>query len=46
LRWRPARKAEPLFAAAMSARNAGQDTSSDETVNAWQQAAAPIGYAR
>ncbi len=40
------RMAEPSFAAAMSAFRAGPDISSDETFNAWQQAAAPLGYAR
>jgi pimeloyl-ACP methyl ester carboxylesterase len=41
-----ARMAEPLFAAAVSAQNAGPDTSSDETFNAWQQAIAPLCYAK
>jgi pimeloyl-ACP methyl ester carboxylesterase len=40
------RRSEPAFAAAMSAFQAGPDTSSDETFNAWQQAAAPLAYAR
>ncbi|MEJ7704273.1 MAG: alpha/beta fold hydrolase [Geodermatophilaceae bacterium] len=30
----------------MSAFNAGPDTSDDETFNAWQQAIAPLGYAK
>jgi len=37
--------AEPPFAAAASAMDAGPDTSSDETFNAWQQATAPLCYA-
>jgi pimeloyl-ACP methyl ester carboxylesterase len=41
-----ARMAEPAFAAAVTAQHAGPDTSSDETFNAWQQATAPICYAR
>lgn len=41
-----ARMAEPAFAAATAAFDAGPDTSSDETFNAWQQASAPRGYAR
>lgn len=40
------RMAEPTFATAMSAFREGPDTSSEETFNAWQQAAAPLGYAR
>jgi pimeloyl-ACP methyl ester carboxylesterase len=40
------RMAEPPFAAAVAARNAGPDTSSDETFNAWQQVVAPLSYAR
>jgi pimeloyl-ACP methyl ester carboxylesterase len=40
-----ARMGEPPFAAAVLARNAGPDTSSDETFTAWQQAIAPLGYA-
>jgi pimeloyl-ACP methyl ester carboxylesterase len=40
-----ARMAEPPFAAAVSALDAGPDTSSDETFNAWQQAIAPLCYA-
>jgi pimeloyl-ACP methyl ester carboxylesterase len=40
-----ARMAEPTFAAAASAMDAGPDTSSDETFNAWQQAIAPLCYA-
>jgi pimeloyl-ACP methyl ester carboxylesterase len=42
---RAARMAEPPFAAAVSALEAGPDTSSDETFNAWQQAIAPACYA-
>jgi pimeloyl-ACP methyl ester carboxylesterase len=38
--------AEPPFAAAVAARDVGPDTSSDETFNDWQQAIAPLGYAR
>jgi pimeloyl-ACP methyl ester carboxylesterase len=41
-----ARMAEPQFAAAVAARDAGPDTSSDETFNAWQQAIAPLCYAK
>jgi pimeloyl-ACP methyl ester carboxylesterase len=41
-----ARMGEPAFAAAVAARDAGPDTSSDETFNAWQQAIAPVCYAR
>jgi pimeloyl-ACP methyl ester carboxylesterase len=41
-----ARMAEPPFAAAASALDAGPDTSSDETFNAWQQAIAPLCYAK
>lgn len=41
-----ARMPEPAFAAAVSARDAGPDTSSDETFTAWYQATAPLGYAR
>jgi pimeloyl-ACP methyl ester carboxylesterase len=41
-----ARMAEPRFAAAVSAMKAGPDPSSDETFTAWQQAIAPLGYAR
>lgn len=41
-----ARMREPAFAAAVSADNAGPDTSSDETFNAWQEAVAPLCYAR
>jgi pimeloyl-ACP methyl ester carboxylesterase len=37
---------EPVVVAALSAFHAGPDTSNDETFNAWQQAAAPLGYAR
>ena len=40
-----ARMAEPPFAAAVSARDTGPDTSNDETFNAWQQAIAPLCYA-
>jgi len=40
-----ARMAEPPFAAAVSAADAGPDTSSDQTFNAWQQAIAPLCYA-
>lgn len=40
-----ARMTEPAFAAAASAMDAGPDTSSDETFNAWQQAIAPLCYA-
>lgn len=40
------RMAEPPFAAALAAFDAGPDTSSDETFNTWRQAVAPIGYAR
>jgi len=40
-----ARMAEPPFAAAVSALDAGPDTSSDQTFNAWQQAIAPLCYA-
>jgi pimeloyl-ACP methyl ester carboxylesterase len=42
---RAARMAEPAFAAAVSADDAGPDTSSDETFNAWQQAIGPLCYA-
>lgn len=42
---RAARMAEPPFAAAVDASDAGPDTSSDETFNAWQQAIAPLCYA-
>ncbi len=41
-----ARMGEPAFAAAVSARDAGPDTSSDETLTAWYLATAPVGYAR
>ncbi len=40
-----ARMADPVFAAATAAFDAGPDTSSEETFNAWQQASAPRGYA-
>jgi pimeloyl-ACP methyl ester carboxylesterase len=40
-----ARLAEPPFAAAMAAQDAGPDTGSEETFNAWQQAIAPLCYA-
>lgn len=40
-----ARMAEPSFAAAIAASDAGPDTSSNETFNAWQQAIAPLCYA-
>lgn len=42
---RAARMAEPPFAAAIAAQDAGPDTSSDEPFNAWQQAIAPLCYA-
>jgi len=42
---RAARMAEPPFAAAIAAQDAGPDTGSDETFNAWQQAIAPLCYA-
>jgi pimeloyl-ACP methyl ester carboxylesterase len=42
---REARMAEPPFAAAIAAQEAGPDTSSDEPFNAWQQAIAPLCYA-
>jgi pimeloyl-ACP methyl ester carboxylesterase len=42
---RAARMAEPPFAAAVTAMDAGPDTSSEETFNAWQQAIAPLCYA-
>jgi pimeloyl-ACP methyl ester carboxylesterase len=41
-----ARMAEPAFAAAVLADSEGPDTSSDETFNAWQDAVAPLCYAR
>jgi pimeloyl-ACP methyl ester carboxylesterase len=41
-----ARMEEPPFAAAVAAQDAGPDTSSDQTFNAWQQAIAPLCYAR
>jgi pimeloyl-ACP methyl ester carboxylesterase len=37
--------AEPPFAAAVTALDAGPDTSSEETFNAWQQVIAPLCYA-
>jgi pimeloyl-ACP methyl ester carboxylesterase len=40
------RMAEPAFAAAVLADDEGPDTSSDETFNAWQDAVAPLCYAR
>jgi pimeloyl-ACP methyl ester carboxylesterase len=40
-----ARMAEPPFATAAAAMDAGPDVSSDETFNAWQQAIAPLCYA-
>src|SRR5260370_769055 len=40
-----ARMGEPPFEAAIAASDAGPDTSSDETFNAWQQAIAPLCYA-
>lgn len=40
------RMTELPFSTAMAAFHAGPDTSNDETFNAWQQAAAPIGYAK
>jgi len=40
------RLSEPVFAQALAAFEAGPDTSSDETFNDWQRAAAPLGYAR
>jgi pimeloyl-ACP methyl ester carboxylesterase len=42
---RAARMTEMPFAAAVTAMDAGPDTSSDETFNAWQQAIAPLCYA-
>jgi pimeloyl-ACP methyl ester carboxylesterase len=36
---------EPAFAAAVTAFEAGPDTSSDETFNEWQRAIAPRSYA-
>jgi pimeloyl-ACP methyl ester carboxylesterase len=41
-----ARMAEPAFAAAVLADSEGPDTSGDETFNAWQDAVAPLCYAR
>lgn len=41
-----ARMAEPTFADAVSAFTAGPDPSSDDTFNDWQQAIAPMCYAR
>jgi pimeloyl-ACP methyl ester carboxylesterase len=40
------RMAEPAFAAAVLADSEGPDTSSDDTFNAWQDAVAPLCYAR
>lgn len=40
-----ARRGEPAFDAALAARDAGPDLSSDETFNAWQQASAAVAYA-
>jgi pimeloyl-ACP methyl ester carboxylesterase len=41
-----ARMTEPAFAAAVSAFEAGPDTSGDETFNEWQRAIAPRSYAQ
>jgi hypothetical protein len=40
------RMAEPAFAAAVLADSEGPDTSSDDTFDAWQDAVAPLCYAR
>lgn len=40
-----ARRHEPEFSAALAAREAGPDLSSNETFNDWQRAGAPVGYA-
>jgi pimeloyl-ACP methyl ester carboxylesterase len=40
-----ARHGDPGFEAAVAARDAGPDTSSNETFNGWQHAIAPLGYA-
>ncbi|MGI8415443.1 MAG: alpha/beta fold hydrolase [Nakamurella sp.] len=39
------RMADPAFAAAVAAQEAGPDTSSDETFAEWMRATAPVGYA-
>jgi pimeloyl-ACP methyl ester carboxylesterase len=39
------RRGEPAFEAAVAASQAGPDLSDDDAFNAWQQRAAPLGYA-
>lgn len=41
-----ARRGEPAFDSALVAMEAGPDTSSDNTFNDWQQAIAPMSYAK